>query len=118
MDWLPEFNWLIQKIVSTTETTDNSEKDKIKTNVEKLFKTNQIKKNTEIKIHLKPGHLPKKLKARPIQYHLQSYVEKKLNKVIQTGCLEKIQKAEDCFVSSVVITLEKDKSVKVAMEKS
>ena len=41
MDWLPEFNWLIKNIDSTTETTDNSEKDKIITNFEKLFKTNR-----------------------------------------------------------------------------
>ena len=40
VDWLREFNWRKQNIQSTTKTTDQSEKDRLFTNFEKLFKTN------------------------------------------------------------------------------
>ena len=87
MDWLREFNWTIRHIEKTTRITDQSEKDKIITHFEMLFKTNRTIKDTDFKIQLKPGHAPIKQKARPIPYHSQSYIEKEINNLIQSGHL-------------------------------
>ena len=114
MDWMREFNWTIRNIQNTT-LTDQSEKEK--THFEKPFETNRTCKDTKIKIELKPRHPPIKQKARPIPYHLRSYVEE-INKLIQSGYLEKILKIEeDCFVSPVLITVKKDKSVRIALDR-
>ena len=51
-------------------------KRRINTHFEKLFTTNRIMKDTEIKIQLDLGHLSIKQKATPIPYQLQNYVEK------------------------------------------
>ena len=92
-----------------------------KENLDELFKNifepNRRIKDTEIKIHLKLGHQPIKQKARHIPYHLQNYVEKEIKNLFQSGHLEKIQKVqENCSVSPVVLTVEKDKSVKMELE--
>ena len=116
MDWVPLFNWTIQNIESTTSLTELSEKIKILTNFEKLFKTNRTIEEAGIKTQLKPGHSPVKPKTRPIPYHLQSYVEK-IYKLIQSGHLQKIQKVEkDCFLSPVVVTVKTDRSAEVALD--
>ena len=73
--------------------------------------------DTEIKIQLKPGHLPIKQKDRPIPYHLQNYVEKEINNLIKSGHLEKTQKVEKGgFVSPAVINVKKDKSDEIALD--
>ena len=69
-------------------------------------------KDIEIKIKLMPGHPPIKQKTRPIPHNLQSCVVKERVKLLQFGHLEEIQKVEeDCFVSLVVLNMNKDKSV-------
>ena len=114
---LGDFIRTIRNIERTTTTTAQTERDKIFTNFEKLFKTNRTNKDAEIKKQLKPAHLPVKQKARPIPYQLQSYVEKEITKLIQYGLLEKIQNVEeDCFISPVVRLMKKTKLVKTAMD--
>ena len=68
------FVWTMQIIERTTETTIQSETDRIFTNVEKLFKTNRTIQDIEKKEQLKPGHPSLKQKTRPLPCHLQSYV--------------------------------------------
>ena len=60
MDWLRELNWMIRHIEKTTTITDQSEKDKIFTNFEKVFKTSRTIKDTESEMQRKPGYAPKK----------------------------------------------------------
>ena len=116
MDWLREFNWTIRNIESTS-LTDQSEKSKIFTNSEKIIKTNRTIKNAKLKIQLKPRPPPRKQKTWPIPYHLQSYVEMEINELIQSGHLEKMQKVEkEPFVSPVVLTAKKDKSVNITLD--
>ena len=55
MKWLRHFNWTTQSVESTTEPTDHSEKDRLITNFEKVFKTNRTIEDTEIKKQVKPG---------------------------------------------------------------
>ena len=65
----------------------------------------------------KTGMLPNTTKARPIPYHLQEDVKNELNRLIESGHLERLETIEeDCFVSPVVITVKKDKSVKIALD--
>ena len=67
-------------------------------------------------IQLKPGHYPFEEEARPVPLHLQEE-RRELEKLIKTGHLEKINDVnEDCFVSSVVISVKSDKSVKIALD--
>ena len=82
-----------------------------------LFKNNNTIKDAEINIQLKPGHYPVKQKARPIPLHLQEAVGKELEKLIKSGHLERVKQVdEDCYVSSVVITIKNDKSVTIALD--
>ena len=63
MDWLWEFCWTTQHTEKSTTPIDQSERDKINTQIEKPFKTNQTNENTKIKTQLKPVHIPKKTKG-------------------------------------------------------
>ena len=68
-------------------------------------------------IELKPGAKIIQQKNRPIPIHLQPEVEKELNKLIKSGHVEKPRNInENCFVSPDVITVTKDKSVKIALD--
>ena len=49
--------------------------------------------------------------------HFQKTVKHELEKLIEQGHLEKADKTtENCFISSAVITIKKDKSVKIALD--
>ena len=48
---------------------------------------------------------------------MQEDVKNELNRLIESGHLERLETIEeDCFVSPVVITVKKDKSVKIALD--
>ena len=71
----------------------------------------------EVKIQIKSGCYPIQQKARPIPYHLQEDVKNKLDRLIKSGHLEPLETVEeDCFVSPVIITVKKDKTVKIALD--
>ena len=73
-----------------------------------LFEENHTIKDTKVKISLKPDIKPVQQKAPPIPFHLQNSVEKEINRLIKSGHLEKLDKAqEDTFISPVVITVRK-----------
>ena len=66
---------------------------------------------------MKPGSKLIQQKGRPVPIHLQNAVGKELNKLEQSGHLEKATDInEECFVSPAVITVKKDKSVKIALD--
>ena len=92
-----------------TRPTDQSEIDEKITQFENLFRTIRIIIDTEMKIQLKPIHLPRKQKASPILYHSQNYIEKEINNLYKSADLARVKKVdEECFVSPVVITLKKE----------
>ena len=93
-----------------------NKKNKLVSKFEKLLKTNRTIKDTEIKMQLMPGHTLSKQKTRSIPYHLQSSVEKEINNLIQSGHLEKTQNIEeDSFLFSIVETVNKHKSLNIAL---
>ena len=49
-------------------------------------------------------------------YHLQQDIKNEFDRIIKSGHLESLETIEeDCFVSPVVITVKKDKTVKIAV---
>ena len=54
---------------------------------------------------------------RPIPIYLQDQVAEEIKRLIKNGYLERAtETTKDCFVSPAVITVEKDKSVKIALD--
>ena len=114
VNWLKQLPITINKI-QLDEPTNQSETIYAKFN--KLFETNHTTKNIEVKIPIKPGCYPIQQKARPIPFHLQKDVKNELDRLIKSGHLERLETIEeDCFVSPVVITVKKDKTVKIALD--
>ena len=68
-----------------------------------------------IDINLKPDSKPIQQWGRPVPIHFQKTVKQELEKLIKAGHLPKADKTtENCFISPAVITIKKDKSVKIA----
>ena len=66
MDWLRRINLTIRHVKMTTTLIDQSERDEVITQFEKLFKRNRTIKDTEMKLQLKSGLLLRKQKVRPV----------------------------------------------------
>ena len=89
----------------------------LKRKFKKLFHENHTVKGLEVKIQLKDDAELIQQKGRPIPIHLQQSVEKEINKLMKQGHIEKANNIdENCFVSPAVITVKKDKSVKIALD--
>ena len=83
----------------------------------KLFHENHTVKGLEVKIQLKDDAKLIQQKGRLIPIHLQQLVEKEINKLMEQGHIEEANNIdENCFVSPAVITVKKDKSVKIALD--
>ena len=77
----------------------------------------EIKGTVVVKINLKENANILQQKRRPIPIHLQYQVAEELKRLIKNGYLEKATEiTEDCFVSPAVITVKKDKSMKIALD--
>ena len=57
-------------------------------------------------------------RGRPIPIHLQDQAAEEIKRLIKNGYLGRraTETTENCFVSPAVITVEKDKSVKIALD--
>ena len=65
----------------------------------------------------KTNYTPSQHKGRRVPLHLLEKVENELNKLIDDGRIIKLEKCpDDLFISPVVITIKKDKSVKIAID--
>ena len=74
-------------------------------------------KNLSVKIQLKEGAHIIQQKGRPIPIDLQDQVALELKRLIKHGYLERATEiTQDCFVSLAVITVKKDKTVKIALD--
>ena len=98
---------------------DNMDKKMIKLqdDFKGLFHNNKKIKNISVKVHLKDGAQIIHQKGRPVPIHLQDQVALEIKRLIKHGYLERAtQITVDCFVSTAVITLKKDKSIKIALD--
>ena len=83
----------------------------------KRFAENQTDKNVEVDIQPKDGVKLIQQKSRPIPIHLQPAVEKEIEKLKRQRHIERANNIdENCFVSPAVITIKKDKSVKIVLD--
>ena len=120
LDWLDELEIGLQgnkntNIIRHIETDER--RQKIVDEYEDLFKNNHTMKDLTIDLQLKKDTKPIQQKGRPVPIHFQKTVKKELEKLIESGHLEKADKTtENCFVSPAVITIKKDKSVKIALD--
>ena len=95
----------------------NGRRQKIIKEYEDLFKNNHTIKDLTIEIQLKKDTNPIQQKGRPVPIHFQKTIKHELEKLIEKGHLEKADKTtENCFISQVVISIKKDKSVKIAID--
>ena len=82
-----------------------------------LFYNNTEIKDAIVKINLKENVSNIQQKGRPIPIHLQDQVAEELKRLMKIGHLERATEInEDCFVSPAVITVKKDKSIKIALD--
>ena len=97
--------------------TEDSDVTVLKKRFKKLFNEIHTVNGIEVKIHLKEDAKLIQQKGRPTPIHLQQSVGKEINKRIKQGHIEKANNIdENCFVSPAVITVKKDKSVKIALD--
>ena len=121
LDWLDKLEIGLQGSRETNiirSITTNEQGEKIFKDFENLFKNSHTIKNlTTIDIQLKKDAKPIQQKGRPVPIHFQKIVKKELEKLIEKGHLEKADETtENCFVSPAVITIKKDKTVKIALD--
>ena len=70
-----------------------------------------------VKINIKENSNILQQRGRPIQIHIQDQVAEELKRLIKNGYLERATGiTKVCFVSPAVITVNKDKSIKSAMD--
>ena len=113
VNWLKQLPITINKVLLNEKT---SQLEDIHRKFNKLFETNHTIKNTQVKIQTKSGCYPIQQKARPKPCHLQQDVKNGLDRLVNSGHLERLETIEeDCFVSPVVITVKKNKTVKIAL---
>ena len=119
LDWMEKLGITLDtgitgpQINHVAEDPDTTTLKKIK----KLFHKNNTVKGLEVKIQLKEDARLIQQKGRPTPIYLQQSAEKELNKVMKQGHIKKANNIdENCFVSPAVITVKKDKSVKIALD--
>ena len=96
---------------------EDERRKKISDEHEDLFKNNHTINGLTIDIQLKQDVKPIQQKSRPVPIHFQKMVREELDKLIGKGHLETADKTtENCFISHAVITIKKDKSVKIARD--
>ena len=119
LDWLDELEIGLQGIKETNvirNVEEDERRKKVLHDYGDLFKNNHTIKDLTIDIQLKKDVKPIQQKRRPVPIHFQKIVREDLEKLIETGHLEKADNStENCFISSAVITIEKEKSVKIAL---
>ena len=120
IDWFDKLEIGLQRnkntnIIRHIETDET--RQKIVEEYNDLFKNNHMIKDLIIDLQLKKDTKPIQQKGRPVPIHFQKTVKKELEKLIESGHLEKADKTtENCFVSPAVITKKKDKAVKIALD--
>ena len=96
---------------------ENERRKKIISEHDDLFKSNHTIKDLTIDNQLKKDIKPIQQKGRPVPIHFQNNVREELEELIKSGHIEKADEiTENFFISPAVITIKKDKSVKIALD--
>ena len=90
---------------------------KLKNEFKDLFYNNTEIKDLQVKFDLKEDPKIIQQKGKPLPIHFRNQVAEEIKRLIKNGYLERATEIiEDCFVSPAVITVKKDKSVKIALD--
>ena len=120
LDWLNKLAIGLQGGNNTNvirHVEEDERREKIINEYENLFKNNQTIKDLTTDIQLKKDVKPIQQRGRPVPIHFQKLVREELEKLIEQGHLEKADKTTvNGFISPAVITIKKDKSVKIALD--
>ena len=109
LDWLDKLEIGLQgnkntNIIRHIETDER--RQKIVDEYEDLFKNNHTIKDPTVDIQFKKDTKPIQQKGRPVKIHFQKTVKKEVEKLIESGHLEKTDKTtENCFISPAVIII-------------
>ena len=117
LDETPGINLNIEKPDAKTQNIQDADIIDLKKKIKKLLHENKTVKGIEVDIQLKPDAKLIQQKGRPIPIHLQPAVGKEIDKLTKNGHIEKATNIdENFFVSPAVITVKKDKTVKIALD--
>ena len=84
---------------------------------EELFSQKGRLESHEINAQFEENCVPKQQKGRRIPLQLQNSVENEIKKLIKMGHIEKVNEIkDDVFIQPTVITVKKDKSIKIALD--
>ena len=102
---------IIQNIIVDERST------KILDEFEDLFKTNHTIEGRTINIQLKEDVKPIQQKGSPVPIHFHNSVRHELEKLIEKGTWRRrLERQKIIFISPAVITIKKDKSVKITLD--
>ena len=91
--------------------------NKLFTEFGELFNRHGRVEGHEINAQFKENFVPKQQKGRRIPLQLQNSVEKELQKLMKNGHIEKVSEIkDDVFIQPTVITVKRDKTVKIALD--
>ena len=120
LDWIDKLEIGLQGSKKTNVIRHMEEDERRERNTheyEDLFKNNHTIKHLTIDTQLKKDIKPIQQKGRPVSIHFPKIVREKIEKLIEKRHHEKAGKTtENCFMSPAVITIKKDKSVKIALD--
>ena len=120
LDWMKKLGITLETdktVPQIQQIKEDPDITSLKTNFKKLFTENHTVNGLEVKIQLKEDAKLIQQKGRPVPINLQQSVGKEIEKLIKQGHIEKANNIdENCLVSPVVITVKKDKSIKIALD--
>ena len=95
----------------------NETPNKLFTEFKELFTRQGCVEGHEINAEFKENCIPKQQKGRRIPLQLQNSVEKELEKLLKSGHIEKVSEIKhDVFIQPTVITVKRDKTIKIALD--
>ena len=130
-DWLIALRYKIEQPMKSGEWQVNNISQEIKQTEEQLspevkqiaeefpnlFKRSGRVNNYKIKIEMKENAKITQQKGRRIPLQLQNQVDKEIENLLKSGHIERVDKInDDVFIQPVVITVKKDRSVKIALD--
>ena len=124
-DWLNQLNFQVGEVTKKCEYNKtvnniNEQAKDLKELIKKfpeLFKRKGKIKGYKIKVEFKKDAKVTRQKGRRVPLQLQSAVETEIALLVREGHIRRVDKINDeVFIQPVVITVKKDKTVKVALD--
>ena len=120
LDWMKKLGITLvtgKTVPQIQQINEDPDITSLKSKCKKLFTENHTVNGLEVKIQLKEDAKLIQQNGRPIPIHLQQSVGKEIEKIIRQGHIEQANNIdENCFVSQAVISVKKDKPIKIALD--